>query len=91
MQRLTNFLKGTGGRDFGIKAGLGETTIPKHALSAFYTESKDDETIVDPSGKKLKVIIELRGTHPAPPVPVPTAAQDNAEKRSKSKVCGRAL
>ncbi len=26
----------TGGRDFGIKAGLGEATIPKHALSAFY-------------------------------------------------------
>jgi len=26
----------------------------------------------------LKVIIELKGTHTAPPVPVPTAAQDHA-------------
>ena len=68
----------TGGRDFAIKAGLGEATIPKHALSVFYHASKYNEAIVDPSGQKLKVIIELKGTHPAPPVPVPTAAQDHA-------------
>jgi hypothetical protein len=75
----------TGGGAFEIKVGLEEATIQKHALSAFYHASKDNETIVDPSGK-LKVIIQLTGTHPAPPVQVvPTAPADAPDEEDVTR------
>ena len=36
----------TRGGAFEMKVGLGEATIQKHALSAFYHANKDNETIV---------------------------------------------
>jgi len=78
----------TGDGAFEIKAGLGEATIQKHALSAFYHAMKDNETMVDPSdpSRKLKVIIQLTGTHPAPPVQVvPTAPADAPDEDGRKK------
>ena len=78
----------TGDGAFEIKAGLGEATIQKHALSAFYHAMKDNETMVDQSdpSRKLKVIIQLTGTHPAPPVQVvPTAPADAPDEDGRKK------
>ena len=78
----------TRGGAFEMKVGLGEATVQKHALSAFYHANKDNETIVDPSGK-LKVIIQLTGTQPAPPVQVvPTAPADAPGENGRKKKFG---
>ena len=78
----------TRGGAFEMKVGLGEATVQKHALSAFYHANKDNETIVDPSGK-LKVIIQLTGTQPAPPVQVvPTAPADAPGEKGRKKKFG---